>query len=279
MIGHHTGSGNGNSWFSACPGGIYFSAIPIDPSTPYNVNLSPSVCDLSSYNAQTVARHFMLARSLSANAQKQKAQSVFKCCWHSELSLWITAVSLPFLHTCTHYTHRFDLTKKVCRVVMHYWYPQWTWEGIPRTSNCLVLEYKCHTRKWFITSSMDVSAPLTDRKLLWCSSYISGTSFGRLSVGGFLFILPLCVCFCRNSTYCMKVSMSLTVAENDTDLCYNSKMRFFEKAELSKSKEISCQGIEDFIEPGAEPQIVWYKVLDHFKPFKARTWSTCQRRM
>lgn len=69
----------------------------------------------------------------------------------------------------------------------------------------------------------------------------------------------------------MKVSMSLTVAENDTDLCYNSKMRFFEKAELSKSKEISCQGIEDFIEPGAEPQIVWYKVLDHFKPSKART--------
>uniref|UniRef100_A0A8D3DDR9 Interleukin-1 receptor accessory protein-like 1 n=1 Tax=Scophthalmus maximus TaxID=52904 RepID=A0A8D3DDR9_SCOMX len=36
-------------------------------------------------------------------------------------------------------------------------------------------------------------------------------------------------CVLRNSTYCMKVSMSLTVAENDTDLCYNSKMRFFEK--------------------------------------------------
>uniref|UniRef100_A0A8C7NY11 X-linked interleukin-1 receptor accessory protein-like 1 n=1 Tax=Oncorhynchus mykiss TaxID=8022 RepID=A0A8C7NY11_ONCMY len=36
-------------------------------------------------------------------------------------------------------------------------------------------------------------------------------------------------CVLRNSTYCMKVSMSLTVAENDTDLCYNSKMRYFEK--------------------------------------------------
>uniref|UniRef100_A0A8C7G457 Interleukin 1 receptor accessory protein like 1 n=1 Tax=Oncorhynchus kisutch TaxID=8019 RepID=A0A8C7G457_ONCKI len=36
-------------------------------------------------------------------------------------------------------------------------------------------------------------------------------------------------CVLRNSTYCMKVSMSLTVAENDTDLCYNSKMRNFEK--------------------------------------------------
>lgn len=68
------------------------------------------------------------------------------------------------------------------------------------------------------------------------------------------------LCFCRNSTYCMKVSMSLTVAENDTDLCYNSKMRFFEKAELSKSKNISCPGIEDYIQPGVEPEIVWYKV-------------------
>lgn len=54
--------------------------------------------------------------------------------------------------------------------------------------------------------------------------------------------------------------MSLTVAENDTGLCFNSKMRFFEKAELSKSKDISCQGMEDYIQPGVEPQIVWYKV-------------------
>lgn len=67
-------------------------------------------------------------------------------------------------------------------------------------------------------------------------------------------------CHCRNSTYCMKVSMSLTVAENDTDLCYNSKMRFFEKAELSKSKDITCPNIEDYIQPGVEPKIVWYKV-------------------
>lgn len=73
-----------------------------------------------------------------------------------------------------------------------------------------------------------------------------------------------CCLFCRNSTYCMKVSMSLTVAENDTDLCYNAKMRFFEKAELSKSKVITCQGIEDYIQPGAEPQIVWYKVTSTY---------------
>lgn len=58
----------------------------------------------------------------------------------------------------------------------------------------------------------------------------------------------------------MKVSMSLTVAENDTDLCYNSKMRYFEKAELSKSKEITCPDIEDYVQAGKDPIIVWYKV-------------------
>uniref|UniRef100_A0A673BRD6 Uncharacterized protein n=1 Tax=Sphaeramia orbicularis TaxID=375764 RepID=A0A673BRD6_9TELE len=67
-------------------------------------------------------------------------------------------------------------------------------------------------------------------------------------------------CVLRNSTYCMKVSMSLTVAENDTDLCYNSKMRFVQKAELSKSKNITCPGIEGYTQPGVEPEIIWYKV-------------------
>lgn len=66
-------------------------------------------------------------------------------------------------------------------------------------------------------------------------------------------------CVLRNSTYCMKVSMSLNVAENDTDVCYNSKMRFYEKAELSKSKNISCPGIEEYTQPGTEPEITWYK--------------------
>ncbi|XP_070850106.1 interleukin-1 receptor accessory protein-like 1 isoform X2 [Chaetodon trifascialis] len=80
-------------------------------------------------------------------------------------------------------------------------------------------------------------------------------------------------CVLRNSTYCMKVSMSLTVAENDTDLCYNSKMRFFEKAELSKSKDITCPGIEDYIQTGVEPDIVWYKEC------KPKQWrQTIERR-
>ncbi|TNN47722.1 Interleukin-1 receptor accessory protein-like 1-B [Liparis tanakae] len=76
-----------------------------------------------------------------------------------------------------------------------------------------------------------------------------------------------------NSTYCMKVSMSLTVAENDTDVCYNSKMRFFEKAELSKGKDIVCPSIEDYVPPGAEPQVVWYKEC------KPKQWrQTIERR-
>ncbi|XDV51063.1 hypothetical protein PO909_020013 [Leuciscus waleckii] len=63
----------------------------------------------------------------------------------------------------------------------------------------------------------------------------------------------------RNSTYCMKVSMSLMVAENNSGLCYNSKMRYFEKAELSKSKDILCPDIDDYTQSGKDPEITWYK--------------------
>lgn len=68
----------------------------------------------------------------------------------------------------------------------------------------------------------------------------------------------------------MKVSISLTVGENDTGLCYNSKMKYFDKAELSKSKEISCRDIEDFLLPTREPEILWYKVctVNDFVPYK-----------
>lgn len=54
--------------------------------------------------------------------------------------------------------------------------------------------------------------------------------------------------------------MSLIVAENDTNLCYNSNMRRKEKAELSKSKDILCPDIDDYVELGKEPDITWYKV-------------------
>ncbi|XP_069059599.1 interleukin-1 receptor accessory protein-like [Pleurodeles waltl] len=76
----------------------------------------------------------------------------------------------------------------------------------------------------------------------------------------------LYACVIRNSTYCMKVSVSLTVGENDTGFCYNSKMKYYEKAELSKSKEISCPEIEDFILPFMDPEVVWYKEC------KAKIW-------
>ncbi|KAK9402017.1 interleukin-1 receptor accessory protein-like 1 [Crotalus adamanteus] len=36
-------------------------------------------------------------------------------------------------------------------------------------------------------------------------------------------------------------------------------MKYFEKAELSKSKEISCPDIQDFLIPYREPEILWYK--------------------
>ncbi|XP_043105606.1 interleukin-1 receptor accessory protein-like 1-A [Puntigrus tetrazona] len=66
-------------------------------------------------------------------------------------------------------------------------------------------------------------------------------------------------CVLRNSTFCMKVSMTLLVADNDTAGCYNSKLRYTEKGELGKSKDISCPDIQDYVQPGEKPQIMWYK--------------------
>ncbi|XP_064015610.1 X-linked interleukin-1 receptor accessory protein-like 2 isoform X1 [Pogoniulus pusillus] len=66
-------------------------------------------------------------------------------------------------------------------------------------------------------------------------------------------------CVLRNSTYCMKVSMSLTVAENESGLCYNSKIRYLEKSEVTKRKTISCPDIEDYKTASQEPAVVWYK--------------------
>ncbi|XP_030354120.1 X-linked interleukin-1 receptor accessory protein-like 2 isoform X2 [Strigops habroptila] len=57
----------------------------------------------------------------------------------------------------------------------------------------------------------------------------------------------------------MKVSMSLTVAENESGLCYNSKIRYLEKSEVTKRKTISCPDIEDFKTASQEPDVVWYK--------------------
>ncbi|MBN3301363.1 IRPL2 protein, partial [Amia calva] len=66
-------------------------------------------------------------------------------------------------------------------------------------------------------------------------------------------------CVLRNSTYCMKVSMSLTVEEHDSGLCYNSKIRYLEKAEITKSKMVTCPDIEDYTAPYKQPQMTWYK--------------------
>uniref|UniRef100_A0A3P9N498 Interleukin 1 receptor accessory protein-like 2 n=1 Tax=Poecilia reticulata TaxID=8081 RepID=A0A3P9N498_POERE len=71
------------------------------------------------------------------------------------------------------------------------------------------------------------------------------------------FIAP-CDLF-RNSTYCMKVSMSMTVEESDEGKCYSSKIRHLEKAEVTHSKMITCPDIEDYLAPYKQPQMTWYK--------------------
>uniref|UniRef100_A0A669B567 Interleukin 1 receptor accessory protein-like 2 n=1 Tax=Oreochromis niloticus TaxID=8128 RepID=A0A669B567_ORENI len=66
-------------------------------------------------------------------------------------------------------------------------------------------------------------------------------------------------CVLRNSTYCMKVSMSMTVEESDEGKCFSSKIRHLEKAEITHSKMIHCPDIEDYLAPYKQPQMTWYK--------------------
>ncbi|CAB1453918.1 unnamed protein product [Pleuronectes platessa] len=62
-----------------------------------------------------------------------------------------------------------------------------------------------------------------------------------------------------NSTYCMKVSMSMTVEESDEGRCFSSKIRHLEKAEITHSKMVTCPDIEDYMAPYKQPHMTWYK--------------------
>ncbi|KAK9963492.1 hypothetical protein ABG768_006674, partial [Culter alburnus] len=66
-------------------------------------------------------------------------------------------------------------------------------------------------------------------------------------------------CVLRNSTYCMKVSMSLTVEESEEGLCFSSRIRYQERAEITKSKMITCPDIDDYLAPYKQPIMTWYK--------------------
>uniref|UniRef100_A0A8C7YGV7 Interleukin 1 receptor accessory protein-like 2 n=1 Tax=Oryzias sinensis TaxID=183150 RepID=A0A8C7YGV7_9TELE len=69
-------------------------------------------------------------------------------------------------------------------------------------------------------------------------------------------------CVLRNSTYCMKVSMSMTVEESDEGKCFSNKIRHLEKAEVTHPKMINCPDIEDYLAPYKQPQMTWYKECD-----------------
>ncbi|XP_039550491.1 X-linked interleukin-1 receptor accessory protein-like 2 [Pimephales promelas] len=66
-------------------------------------------------------------------------------------------------------------------------------------------------------------------------------------------------CVLRNSTYCMKVSMSLTVEESEEGLCFSSRIRYQERAEITKSKMITCPDIDDYLAPYKQPIMTWNK--------------------
>ncbi|KAJ3588465.1 hypothetical protein NHX12_012057 [Muraenolepis orangiensis] len=62
-----------------------------------------------------------------------------------------------------------------------------------------------------------------------------------------------------NSTYCMKVSMSMTVVDNDEGRCFSSQIRHLLKAEITRSKMITCPDITDYMAPYKQPTMTWYK--------------------
>ncbi|XP_063288024.1 X-linked interleukin-1 receptor accessory protein-like 2 [Pelobates fuscus] len=78
----------------------------------------------------------------------------------------------------------------------------------------------------------------------------------------------LYTCVLRNSTYCMKVSMLLTVAENDMGLCYNDRLRYWEQVQVTKNKQITCPDVDDYKMGNKETEVVWYKEC---KPKKWRS--------
>ncbi|KAM8953843.1 X-linked interleukin-1 receptor accessory protein-like 2 isoform 1-T1 [Pelodytes ibericus] len=78
----------------------------------------------------------------------------------------------------------------------------------------------------------------------------------------------LYTCVLRNSTYCMKVSMPLEVAENDLGLCYSSRLRYWEQVQVTKMKQIICPDVDDYKAPNEETEVVWYKEC---KPKKWRS--------
>ncbi|XP_063068969.1 interleukin-1 receptor accessory protein-like 1-A [Engraulis encrasicolus] len=66
-------------------------------------------------------------------------------------------------------------------------------------------------------------------------------------------------CVLRNSSYCVKVAMSLEVLQNDSAPCYNSQLRLTERAELGSTKTLSCPDIQQYSPPDTIPLITWYK--------------------
>ncbi|KAJ3587577.1 hypothetical protein NHX12_011174 [Muraenolepis orangiensis] len=70
----------------------------------------------------------------------------------------------------------------------------------------------------------------------------------------------------RNSTYCMKVSMSMTVVDSDEGRCFSSQIRHLEKAEITRSKMITCPDITDYMAPYKQPTMTCFLCFDAWFP-------------
>ena len=52
----------------------------------------------------------------------------------------------------------------------------------------------------------------------------------------------------------------MTVVDSDEGRCFSSQIRHLEKAEITRSKMITCPDIKDYMAPFKQPTMTWYKV-------------------
>lgn len=71
----------------------------------------------------------------------------------------------------------------------------------------------------------------------------------------------LLLCF-RNSTYCLKTKVTVTVLENDPGLCYSTQATFPQRLHIAGDGSLVCPYVSYFKDENNElPEVQWYKVI------------------
>lgn len=67
-------------------------------------------------------------------------------------------------------------------------------------------------------------------------------------------------CIMRNSTYCLKTKITMSVLENDPGLCYNTQASFIQRLHVAGDGSLVCPYLDFFKDENNElPKVQWYK--------------------